>query len=412
VYTAETRVLLQDMDLSGKIRAFVAGPFAFQDYSMECRFQRHFIDSIFDRTRRIMCVWLPFVGIMRIVWLAYWIVFPFDISTVDLIIFAIRFLFLILGSTMFMRNWADANKRRIGLANLWIARTYLVVAALGESDVHKRDPQKLASLVAYLCICGLFIPSFAEYLVCAVPLSFTRPLIMSLVSGAGKDQAQEIIFQHGLILALGISITWTAHADCRRDWLRSAATTSKCLGLRKAPPIMAGATSRGECRSGWGLFGDDYFNSSDLEEIRAESTQVELNFPDFSFGHTPCPSLPCTYSAHQLPRTLQDIAAIADRLREPPDTVPRWHRSNTIIGAGPAGYVYQVSSPRPSHTPLPRILAHALTSPQLVPAARISFSPRMVGLGQRVQRVRLRGVWVRGDGHPLTAAAAFAVAGQ
>jgi hypothetical protein len=278
------------MDLSGKIRAFVAGPFAFQDYSMECRFQRHFIDSIFDRTRRIMCVWLPFVGIMRIVWLAYWIVFPFDISTVDLIIFAIRFLFLILGSTMFMRNWADANKRRIGLANLWIARTYLVVAALGESDVHKRDPQKLASLVAYLCICGLFIPSFAEYLVCAVPLSFTRPLIMSLVSGAGKDQAQEIIFQHGLILALGISITWTAHADCRRDWLRSAATTSKCLGLRKAPPIMAGATSRGECRSGWGLFGDDYFNSSDLEEIRAESTQVELNFPDFSFGHTPCPS--------------------------------------------------------------------------------------------------------------------------
>ena len=40
------------------------------------------------------------------------------------------------------------------------------------------------------------------------------------------------------------------------------------------------------------------------------------------------------------------MAAIEDRLREPPDTVPRWHRSNTIIGAGPAGYVYQVTRAR------------------------------------------------------------------
>ena len=37
---------------------------------------------------------------------------------------------------------------------------------------------------------------------------------------------------------------------------------------------------------------------------------------------------------------------MAQRLLGPPDTVRRWHRSSTIIGAGPAGYVYQVPSRR------------------------------------------------------------------
>ena len=42
--------------------------------------------------------------------------------------------------------------------------------------------------------------------------------------------------------------------------------------------------------------------------------------------------------------TAQERAAAVARMAEPPDVVPRWHRSNSIIGAGPAGYVYQVYS--------------------------------------------------------------------
>ena len=33
------------------------------------------------------------------------------------------------------------------------------------------------------------------------------------------------------------------------------------------------------------------------------------------------------------------------QLAEAPDFVQRWHRSNALIGAGPAGYVYQVRAP-------------------------------------------------------------------
>lgn len=256
--------------ISRNIWSFAAGPFAFQDSLMEKRFRENFIGTIFDRTGRIMCVWLPFVGMMRLVWLTYWVMFPFELSVVDLVIFAVRILFLILGTIMFARNWAEVNKKRIGLANFWIARAYLVVAALGESDVDKRDPQKLASLVAYLCICGLFIPSFTEYLLGALPLSLTRPVILSLFPRAGLDQPQEIIFQHGLILALGLSITWTAHADCRRDWLRSADGSRNTQSDKSANDDK----SRAACHNQRAMLNYTYLSDPDLQECHAEALQV------------------------------------------------------------------------------------------------------------------------------------------
>ena len=38
------------------------------------------------------------------------------------------------------------------------------------------------------------------------------------------------------------------------------------------------------------------------------------------------------------------------QLAEPPDAVPRWRRSNALIGAGAAGYVYQVRAAAPAAT--------------------------------------------------------------
>ena len=45
---------------------------------------------------------------------------------------------------------------------------------------------------------------------------------------------------------------------------------------------------------------------------------------------------------------MQERAAMLTQLAEPPDAVPRWHRSNALIGAGPTGYVYQVRAPAPA----------------------------------------------------------------
>ena len=269
------------MSNANRIRALISGPFPFQDLHMEKRYRQYFIRSILDRTSRVMCVWLPFVGIMRLIWLIHWVAYPFDIATVDLVIFFIRLIFLVLGTLLFAWRWGDANKGRIGLANLWIARTYLIVVALGESAAERRDPQKLASLVAYLCICGLFIPSFTEYLLGALPVSFVRPAILNLLSREAQEQAKEVVFQHTLILLLGISITWTAHADCRRDWLRARSAPR----VRPRPNIVSTVSNEGQTdanntvgespsQSRWEDVPDGYFSRDDRAEVFAEAQQV------------------------------------------------------------------------------------------------------------------------------------------
>ena len=37
----------------------------------------------------------------------------------------------------------------------------------------------------------------------------------------------------------------------------------------------------------------------------------------------------------------QEDAAISARLNGPPDVAPNWRQSGKVLGAGPAGYVYQ-----------------------------------------------------------------------
>ena len=281
-FMGKTKILNKPLRMTkyaDQIRAAISGPFPFQDLHMEKRYRQYFIRSILDRTGRVMCVWLPFVGIMRLIWLIHWVVYPFDIATVDLVIFFIRLFFLVLGTLLFAWRWGDANKSRIGLANLWIARTYVLVVALGESAAERRDPQKLASLVAYLCICGLFIPSFTEYLLGALPVSFVRPAILNLLSREAQEQAKEVVFQHTLILLLGISITWTAHADCRRDWLRARSAPR----VRRRPTTVPNESQTytkntvGESpsQSRWGDVPDDgYFSRDDRAEVFAEAQQV------------------------------------------------------------------------------------------------------------------------------------------
>ena len=46
----------------------------------------------------------------------------------------------------------------------------------------------------------------------------------------------------------------------------------------------------------------------------------------------------------------QEREALMAQLAEPPDAVPRWRRSNALIGAGPTGYVYQVRAAVPAAT--------------------------------------------------------------
>ena len=120
---------------------------------------------------------------------------------------------------------------RLGIATLWIIRIFAMVVGLQQLGANHSDPQVMTALIGYLCVCGLGIPSFFEYLSIAFPLAFARPTLLCLFPGPDPELVQQSLFQHTLILALGGCITFTVHSDCRRDWLRSSSAATQ-----PAPP--------------------------------------------------------------------------------------------------------------------------------------------------------------------------------
>ena len=140
----------------------------------------------------------------------------------ELMLELIRLSFLILLIILLSRKWGSASNYSRGIAILWITRIGSTMAFLQQIAGTKggRDLQIFASLVSYVYTSGFVFYSFSEYILFVVPLAFLRPLYLSVIQ---KDRVSyfDVLYQHTLILALGVSITWTIHADYRRDWLRS-----------------------------------------------------------------------------------------------------------------------------------------------------------------------------------------------
>ncbi len=64
-----------------------------------------------------------------------------------------------------------------------------------------------------------------------------------------------------------------------------------------------------------------------------------------------CDTTPALRRSTALISRPQERAEIEERLAGAPDVVPRWHRAQTIIGAGAAGFVYEVRPLTPAPAP-------------------------------------------------------------
>ena len=198
----------------------LTAPFCFKNRLMEERYQHHFISSSVDRVGPIMLsFWLPALMIMRCFWSMYWLFNPFKIRHVEVVVGATRFFFKMVMFVVLSKKWDLSAKCKIGLLFLWMTRTVGILVAVQQAAAKANDPLTMSGLVGYVCLSGLMIPRFTEYLCTALPLPLIQPIRLYF-SGNKAEHIHEILFQHTLILALGLSITWTIHADCRRDWLR------------------------------------------------------------------------------------------------------------------------------------------------------------------------------------------------
>ena len=263
-----------------------------------------------------------------------------------------------------------------GLALLWIIRICSFVSVLEHVSTDYGGLQSMASPVSFACLSGLAVPSFAEYWFSSVLVMLLGPLHLFLLSSSAES-IFSLLYQHALILALGASVTWTVHADHRRDWLRSRTAPARAKGSKGQRvwdrcgqgsvdvDSMAVTSSASEAATEGvdGLHLDGLI-AADTAEMRELARQVLC--PMHSIILLLCKNEPAARRFTPALIILVDAApyrmrkkranafgggnraaaqehlAVVARMAEPPDVVPRWHRSNAIIGAGPAGYVYQV----------------------------------------------------------------------
>ena len=203
---------------------------------MERRYQKFCVSTCIDRIRPILyCLYIPIMGTMRLWILAHYVLYNPTSGAAELMLESIRLAFLMLLIILLSKKWGTASNYSRGVAILWIARIGSTMAFLQQLAVgENRDLQVLASLVGYVCVGGFVFPTFSEYILFVVPLSFLRPIYLSLSHRAAVSHF-DVLYQHMLILALGTSITWTIHADHRRDWLRSRTVDARINQIASQP---------------------------------------------------------------------------------------------------------------------------------------------------------------------------------
>jgi hypothetical protein len=201
--------------------------FSFDDPDMEQKYRQYFTSTTVTRSKPVLYYfWLPMVGSMRILWLVCLLIFPYNISFVEFFVLVMRIFIFIVAAMLYRIRWSESSMARLGSGTLWLIRMFAMVVGLQQLGANHNDPQVMTALIGYICVCGLGVPNFAEYLIIAVLLALVRPMHLYLSSQPEPDLAQQSLFQHALILTLGVSITFTVHSDCRRDWLRSSSASA------------------------------------------------------------------------------------------------------------------------------------------------------------------------------------------
>ena len=195
----------------------------FHDRLMEKRYQQHFIASSVDRFGPLMRWFaVPVYCFVRLFWLVYWLIYPYKVTTVELVIGVQRVFIQIIAFVVVGKQWNVRIKKRLGIGLLWASRMVAVFEAVQQAVAKEEDPHAMAGLVSYVCFGYLFIPNFVEYFCTVLALPYIQPVCLHL-AGVPAEHVHQILYQHTLILALGLSISWSVHTDCRSDWVRHPA---------------------------------------------------------------------------------------------------------------------------------------------------------------------------------------------
>lgn len=267
------------------LRQYLSGPFEFDDPYMELRYRKDWMSTCLSRNKPLICnFYLPAIALMRFSWLAYWMFYPYELTTIEIVVTLIRVAVVLFVATIFLKSWDQSSMIKFGYSLIWISRILLLLLCLQQVAAEPNDSQTMIAMTTILCCGGLVIPSFSEFLCFALTLPFLRPLkiYMAAPEGFDGDHMQQVLFQQTLLLSLAISVTWTIHSDSRHRWLCSPAIsldkecprTESCSagpghGAGHAAPPPNGCSSLE-----WDLLADGYFSDAERAEMTPQALQV------------------------------------------------------------------------------------------------------------------------------------------
>ena len=249
-------------------------PMSFEDQGMESRYRNHFVGSILDRTRSLGRLVFPCLAVSELSWLLFATAVRSKVAAPDVILISVTrvLLRLILAAIYFnVIQLGEAWMLRMGIVSVWLTRFSAIGATFS---------QNFSSTASIICLSGVAIPSFAEYMLGGLLLAYARPCLSSLAP-TEAGMAAETDYQNTLIFALGLSITWATHSDCRHRWLRTTAAPPRTR-RRRAVPSAPSPHERGGGFGGaapptqqeWEVPDDGYFTTEDGADVRSDAVQV------------------------------------------------------------------------------------------------------------------------------------------
>jgi hypothetical protein len=254
----------------------IKSPFSFCDQILEHSYQEHFLVSNYDRFKTTCKYLLPVLFLFRIFPIICWFLgYSVDRMDFSYAIFKLVWQWLSVVVIIFSKNWSRSAKSRFGRFVLWMLRVNWLLASV--SQARGLNMQATTSFVYMVCLSGLMMPNISEYICWAIGASFIRPIQLLFTGNSESDTnlIMQAIYQHSLVLALGISIVWTFHSDFRRAWLRSPAESIKPAKQRKSAIALNAPTPRTE-KQVFDELDDGYFTESDRLELRSEVLKVGL----------------------------------------------------------------------------------------------------------------------------------------
>jgi hypothetical protein len=208
----------------------MSSPWKFKDPAKELQFHEFLFPYVVDRYKLLLGWFLVGIGILNAA-AALWLIYFDEGDFGQYVGISARFSGNIASTLMNCINWSEKWKPIVGKGYIWLSRIFFVLAGAVEAGLKQPDSKLKVGLLCILYVAGVFIPTYEEYLTCAIIISYLelcQLLIYELPCPVDTSrqctiyELWEHFAHHTLYLGIAAWIQYHTHCDRRRDFLKKS----------------------------------------------------------------------------------------------------------------------------------------------------------------------------------------------